>query len=268
MIALGTAGPISQARPRRMRDSALMSTMISVVVGIAVWWLLAVLTGEKSLLPTPPQVVGALIKNAGNGRLFVNLGYSMFRVLVGFGIAFIMAVPLGFLMGWYAPVRGLVEPWIQFFRTIPPIALIPLVILAFGIGEQAKIFVIWVASFLTIVIAVFQGVKNVDLTLVKAARVLGANDWAIFADVVVPASFPYILVGVRLGLASAWSTLVASELIGAQHGLGYMIQEASIFFEIPTVMLGIVVIGVIGFAMDRGVLYLERELTSWQEKVE
>src|SRR5690606_14473566 len=160
----------------------------------------------------------------------------------------------GFLMGWYWLGRGLLEPWVQFFRTIPPLALIPLVIVILGIGENARIFVIFLASFLSCVLAVFQGVRNVDATLLHAARVLRAKDSTIFARVVVPASTPFIFVGTRVALGAAWATLVASELVAAPTGLGRMMQSASQFLQTDRIVVGIIVIGILGFAMDRLIL--------------
>lgn len=240
--------------------------VISIVSGICVWWILSLLPSISKVLPNPLEVISAF----GSGihhNLLINIGTSLARVGIGFVIAFVLAVPVGFLMGWYDWARGLLEPWIQFFRTVPPIALIPLVIIMLGIGESAKIFVIWVAAFLTIVISVYEGVKNLDATLLKAARVLGANDFDLFFDVVIPASFPYILVGVRLGLANAWATLVAAELIASQYGLGSMIEQAGLYYQVSVILLGIILIGAIGFLMDRGVLWMERRLTGWQETV-
>ncbi|GEO27301.1 ABC transporter permease [Alicyclobacillus acidoterrestris] len=238
--------------------------VISIVGGIALWWVLALLPRFSKVLPTPMAVVQTVPQQIHTG-LWMNIGMSLMRVGIGFAIALVAAVPVGFLMGWYPWARGIFEPWIQFFRTVPPIALIPMVIIILGIGESAKIFVIWIAAFLTIVISVYQGVKNVDVTLLKAAKVLGANDWNLFFDVVIPASFPYILVGVRLGLASAWSTLVAAELIASQYGLGSMIEQAQQYYQVSVIVMGIFIIGVIGFLMDRGVLWMERRLTRWQE---
>ncbi len=237
---------------------------ISIVGGIALWWVLALIPAFSKVLPTPIAVLQAVPQQLHAG-LGTNIGMSLMRVGIGFAIALVLAVPIGFLMGWYRWAQGLLEPWIQFFRTVPPIALIPMVVIIFGIGESAKIFVIWTAAFLTIVISVYQGVKNVDTTLLKAARVLGANDFNLFWDVVIPASFPYILVGIRLGLASAWSTLVAAELIASQHGLGSMIEQAGLYYQVSVIVMGIFIIGIIGFLMDRGVLWMERRLTRWQE---
>jgi NitT/TauT family transport system permease protein len=135
-----------------------------------------------------------------------------------------------------------------------------------GIGETPKIFVIFLASFLTCVIATFQGVVGVDKTMINAARVLGAKDGTIFLRVAVPASMPFILVGMRVGLGSSWATLVAAELIAAQQGLGFRMQSAELYYDLPTIFVGLISIGVLALLMDRILLVAERRLTNWQER--
>lgn len=250
-------------KPRGER-SLVWLYIIAVVLGITIWTLAAWLSNNK-LIPTPVTVVAAGWDAIADGTLLSNTLASLGRVLSGFLLGILVAIPAGFLMGWYWVARGLFEPWVQFFRTIPPLALIPLVIVIMGIGEPAKVFVIFLASFLSCVLAVFQGVRNVDVTLINAARVLGAKDLTIFARVVVPASTPFIFVGMRVALGASWATLVASELIAAPTGLGRMMQSASQFLDTPLIVVGIIVIGVLGFVMDRLLLLLERRLTRWQE---
>lgn len=247
------------------KSNGTVILLISLAIGIAIWTFISLIPSIGAIIVGPDKVVKAFIEEWGNGTLGKNIGISLWRVFGGFSLGLVAAIPVAFLMGWYTPIRQFVEPWIQFFRTIPPIALIPLVIVALGVGESAKITVIFVASFLVMVVTIYQGVKGVDPLLINAARVLGAKDRDIFFDVVVPASVPYILVGIRLGLGSALTTLVAAELTGASSGLGNMIMEASIYFRMDVVILGIVLIGVIGFILDKAVLYLEKRLTSWQE---
>ena len=248
---------------RRGRNRMLLLNAVSVVLGIAIWWGLA-LSGFD--IPTPPSVLKRAGELIADGTLIKDIGASLTRVLSGFLLGVLAAIPVGFLMGWYGTIRGLVEPWVQFFRTIPPLAIIPLAIVLMGIGETPKIFVIFLASFLACVIATFQGVVNVDKTLINAARVLGANDRVIFARVVVPASTPFILVGMRVGLGSSWATLVAAELIAAQQGLGYRMQSAQLYYDLPTIFVGLITIGVLGLLMDRILLFAETKLTSWQER--
>lgn len=266
--AAGDGGRGSRRRRERSagqdrRGTMLALNVVALVLGVGAWWVLSV-SGFN--LPTPPEVAQQAVDSIRSGVLLEDLGASLQRVFIGFALGTGLAVPVGFAMGWYPVVRGLVEPYVQFFRTVPPLAIIPLAIVLMGIGETPKIFVIFLASFLASVIATFQGVVNVDRTLINAARVLGAGDRTIFLRVVIPASMPFILVGMRTGLGSAWATLVASELIAAQQGLGYRMQQAQIFYDLATIFLNLVVIGILGLLMDRVLLWAEKRLTGWQER--
>jgi NitT/TauT family transport system permease protein len=238
---------------------------LSVIVGILIWWALSIINPAGSL-PSPWAVLVRFGELLVDGTLLPDLGASLSRVLTGFAIGTGLAVPLGFLMGWYRPVRAVLEPWTQFFRMIPPLAIIPLAIVLMGIGEVPKVFVITLAAFLVSIVATFQGVLNVDRTLINAGRVLGASDLTIFRRIVVPASLPFIMVGMRQGLGASWATLVAAELIAAQAGIGYRMQQAQIYYDLPTIFVGLVSIGVIGLVMDRALLWADKHLTSWQER--
>jgi NitT/TauT family transport system permease protein len=259
-------------RPRKLKDFGEGSNTVryilmvsSLVGGILLWYLLSRHHIIGIILAGPDDVINrALAEEWNSGRLRANIGVSLWRVLAGWSLAFLAAVPMAFLMGWYGKFKYIVEPWVQFMRTIPPIALIPLVILFMGIGEEAKLTVIFVAAFLVMVVTIYQGVRSIDLTLVKAAYTFGASDFDIFFRVMVPASFPFILVASRLGISTGLTTLIAAELTGTIFGLGNMIQEAQLYFRMDKVMLGIICIGVIGFMLDRLILYLEKKLTRWQ----
>lgn len=239
---------------------------LSLIGLLAIWWLTSELIHNDQLLSTPPEVWHAIGPLIANGNLRQDIIASLTRVLAGFALGTVAAVPIGFALGWYPLCRRLVEPWLQFFRVIPPIAIIPLVILWLGIGEESKVFLIFWAVFLQVIIAVIGGVAAVDAITIRAARVLGASDMSLFLDIAVPASVPYILVGMRLGLAAGWTTLVAAELVAASKGLGYLIVQAGNYREVPVIMLGIIVIGILGLIMDRLFLIAERRLTRWQER--
>jgi NitT/TauT family transport system permease protein len=259
-----TRGPAPRVRTARLADRLVTLNIASVLAGIVAWWLVATLDPEG--VPGPQAVVERGAQLIANGSIFVDIGASLRRVFLGFAIGTLLAVPIGFLMGWYGWVRGLLEPYIQFFRTIPPLAIIPIAIVFLGIGEVPKVFVIALAAFLVSVISTFQGVITVDKVLINAARVLGANDFTVFRRVIVPASTPFILVGMRVGLGAAWSTLVASELIAAQEGLGHRMQQAQVYYDLPTIFVGLVLIGVLGMVMDRAILWADKRLTTWQER--
>lgn len=242
--------------------------LLSVVLGFALWIFIASTDAGGVIFAEPWAVLAKCVAKIKDATLWPNVYISLFRVVVGFICGFIISIPVAFLMGWYQPFRSLVEPWIQFIRNIPPLAYIPLVIAGAGVGEKAKIIVIFIASFLVLVVTIYQGVCNVDVTLIKAARVLGANDRDIFFRVVIPASTPFILVGTRLGLSASLTTLVAAELTGASKGLGMMIQKAQGYYDMATVLLGIIIIGIIGMLMEKLVRFLERRFTGWQETVQ
>lgn len=264
--------PVSHAKPRKLKDFGEGSSKVrnimmvgSIIGGILIWLLLSKHPIIGIILAGPDDVIDrALIEEWNSGRLQSNILISIWRVLAGWTLAFLAAIPTAFLMGWYNKFKNIVDPWIQFLRTIPPIALIPLVILFMGIGEEAKLTVIFISSYLVMVVTIYQGVRNIDLTLVKAAYTFGASDFDIFSRVVVPASFPFILVASRLGISTALTTLIAAEMTGTIFGLGNMIQEAQLYFRMDKVMLGIICIGIIGFVLDRIILLLEKKLTRWQ----
>lgn len=252
-----------KVKERRKNRLLLILNFASVMIGLGIWWLLS---ASGLNLPSPAEVAAQGWTLLSNGILIQDISASLTRVFIGFVLGTALAIPLGFLMGWYTTARGLIEPWVQFFRTVPPLAIIPLAIVLMGIDETPKIFVIFLASFLACVISTFQGVVNVDRTLINAAHVLGAKDGAVFLRVVVPASTPFILVGMRVGLGSAWATLVAAELIAAQQGLGYRMQNAQLYYDLPTIFVGLITIGILGLLMDRILLFAERKLTGWQER--
>lgn len=237
----------------------------SIILAIGFLQLLSIMPETEMVFSSPASIAAVFMKKAMDGTIWKHIGISLFRVFGGFAFGFLIAIPVAFLMGWYSIFRNLVEPWIQFIRNIPPIAYIPLVIAGVGVGEEAKIVVIFIATFLVNVISIYQGVRNVDVTLLKAAKVLGAKNRDIFIKVVVPASTPFILVGVRLGLSAALTTLIAAEMTGASSGLGMMVISAGQYFDMATVLMGIIIIGIIGLLLEKLVKFLERRLTGWQE---
>ncbi len=262
---VATPKPTGETRARRIDRRMLALNVVAVVGGVLLWS--AVVAWGKVGLPSPYQVLVRAMELLRNGQLVADMLASLRRVLLGFGLGVALAVPVGFLMGWYRVARGLIEPFVQFFRMVPPLAIIPLAIVTMGIGETPKVFVIFLAAFLSSVVATFQGVVSVDKTLINAARVLGAGDATIFRRVIVPASTPFILVGMRIGLGAAWATVVAAELIAAQSGLGFRMQQAQLYYDLATIFVSLIAIGVLGLTMDRLLLAVENRLTQWQERI-
>lgn len=258
--------PAGTPQPRALAVPALALNAVAFLIGLAAWW--AITAAKLVVLPGPQEVALKAVDLLRNGQLPLDIFSSLRRVLTGFALGAALAIPVGFLMGWYGVARALIEPYVQFFRMIPPLAVIPLAIVTMGIDEAPKIFVIFLAAFLSCVVATYQGVISVDRTLINAARVLGAKDSVIFPRVIIPASIPFILVGVRIGLGSSWATVVAAELIAAQSGLGFRMQQAQLFYDLPTIFVSLIAIGVLGLVMDRLLQAAERRLTQWQERAQ
>ena len=149
--------------------------LISLAVAILLWYVLSINPKTARSFPFIPAILEAAKRMIDNGALGQDFCSSMISILAGFALGFITAVPIAFLMAWYLPVRGVLEPWIQFIRNIPPLAYVPLVVITAGVGRKPQIIVIWIATFLIMTVTIYQGVRNIDNTLVKAARVLGAR---------------------------------------------------------------------------------------------
>jgi NitT/TauT family transport system permease protein len=231
---------------------------------ILLWWLLReTRLVNPGLLPSPVAVLGRFWSGLTKGDLGIDALMSVERVLFGLLLGTAAAVPIGFVIGWYRPVRRLIDPLINFFRALPPIALIPLVIVYLGIGEVAKIAILFYASFFAAVIVMYEGMAAISPIYIRVARTLGATDTEIFWRVMVP----HMLVALRVALGVCWATLVAAELVAAQQGLGAMIQNASSFFDLNTIYLGIICIGSLALLMDWVLRRLSARLVAWQDKL-
>lgn len=230
-------------------------------------------TGRATHLVNPEifPSIGAVLESAvtmtRDGSLQFHMYASFLRVLCGFSLGIGMAILLGFLIGWFRVVRMLMDPAINFFRALPPIALIPLMIIFFGIGETSKIIVLTYASFFPALVVIYQALIGLDPIFVRAAKSLGATNSEIFRKIVLPQLLPAIITAARVSLGVCWATLVAAELIAAQRGIGAMMVEAQNFFQMAPLVLGILLIGLISLAMDAVVRTIERRVTAWQDKL-
>ena len=221
-------------------------------------------------LPPPENVWLRLIKVASEGyknfSLFEHLGWSLIRVVVGFIAGALVGIPLGYAMGLSGWFRGWFDPIVEFMRPVPPLALIPLVIIWFGIGEEGKIILLFLASLWIMTISARAGVSGVKISKIHAAYSLGASKWQIMRLVIVPNSLPEIFTGARVSMGVCWGTVVAAELVAAQKGAGMMIINASKFQMTDLVIMGIVLIGVIGYAIDILMRISENYLVPWKGK--
>lgn len=237
-------------------------------VCLIIFWKLLHASGwvSDALLPSPFEVFQTLLVHIADADLLVHAAMSVQRVVAGLLLGMLCAVPIGFLIGWYKPVRRFVDPLINFFRALPPIALIPLVIVYLGIGEIAKVAILFYASFFAAVIVMYEGMTQISPVYIRVAKTLGASDMEIFTKVMMPMTVPHMLTALRVALGVAWATLVAAELVAAQEGLGAMIQNASAFFDLRAIYLGIICIGAIALLMDVLIRKLSDRLVSWQDK--
>jgi len=254
----------NRRRPQRRNRYGAIS-ILSLAAGLALWWgSVAGGLANPVLLPSPPDVVKAIIEMALDGSLFADIGVSLGRALGGFLMAAAIGIPLGILGGRSARLAAAVDPWIELRRPVPPIAFLPLVVLWFGIGEFSKLVVVCYGALFPILINSVHGVRSVDNALLRAARALGAGNKQIFYLVVVPAATPSIVTGLRLGAGMAIFVLVAAELLGSSAGLGWLIMDSREHFFTDRIMVGIIALGLIGYLINRSLLALERHLLRWR----
>ena len=244
----------------------LLLPLLGIALVLGVWWAVAV-SDFDTLTPTPAAVLRSLVDGLSSGELLVDIRLSVLRVLIGVGIGCTLAVPVGFALAWFRLLRSMFNPLVSFFRALPPLALIPLVIVYLGIGETARISVLVYAAFFSAVIVIYESVAAIDDVYVRAGRALGATEYELFRRVVVPLTVPQIFVGVRVALGVCWATVVAAELVAAQRGLGAMMQDAAAFFRQDDVFVGIILIGLCALVMDRVVQLLMSRMVRWQERV-
>lgn len=223
---------------------------------------------EPIWLPPPEAVLARLGEIASEGyrgsTLWEHLGYSLFRVVLGFFFGAIVGIPLGYAMGLSNWFRGWFDPIVEFMRPVPPLALIPLVIIWAGIGEVGKIILLFLAALWIMAIAARAGVSGVAIAKVHAAYSLGASKFQIMRHVIMPNSLPEIFTGARVAMGVCWGTVVAAELVAAEKGAGMMIMVASKFQLTDIVIMGIILIGVIGFGIDILMRMAEKALVPWK----
>ena len=242
--------------------------LISFAVAMLVWYIMSIIPQTSRAFPNVVVTIQGLMTMVERGVFWQDLSSSLISVAMGYAIGFVIALPVAILMAWYVPVRNILEPWIQFIRNIPPLAYVPLIVICAGVGRLPQVIVITIACFLIMCVTIYQGVINVDETLIKAARVLGATDRDIFIRVITPATLPFILTAVRLGASVALTTLIAAESTGAIAGLGMRIRSLNNSFDSAPMLAYVIIIGIIGITVEKIIKFLERKLTGWQEKRE
>jgi len=266
----GVASQPGKTGPLTGMQTGLISS-ITVVLVLVVWALVTHLGLVKPLFLPKLETVWQAFADAIEGKidgapLTEHVAMSLFRVISAFLLAALIGIPIGLAMGLSPAIRAIMDPFIEFYRPLPPLAYLPLVIIWFGIGETSKILLIFLACFAPVALAARAGVLSASSDQINAARALGASHLQLLRFVVFPAALPDILVGLRIGMGVGWTTLVAAEMVAASTGVGQMVLNASNFLRTDIVMMGIFVIGGFAIIFEFAMRWLERKLVPWRGK--
>ncbi|MDR2127901.1 MAG: ABC transporter permease subunit [Burkholderiaceae bacterium] len=254
-------------------DGSSRAISVAIIIALMLLWWLATHLGWVPLLflPTPEAVKSAFFaawkgELQGGQTLLEHLRGSAIRVFGAFFLALITAVPVGIAMGVSRIARGIFDPPIEFYRPLPPLAYLPLIVIWFGIDETSKILLIYLACFAPIALAAKAGVRSASIEQINVALSLGATRWQGIRHVIIPAALPEILVGLRIAIGFGWTTLVAAEMVAATVGIGQLVLNASNFLRTDVVVMGILVIGLVAWSFDLLMRWLERHLVPWHGK--
>ena len=248
------------------------STVTSIIV-IALllffWWYVTWAGWIKPLfLPSPQAIVSNFLEILENGftgaTLVEHVAISTARVFGAFALACAVGIPLGIAMGMSSVARGIFDPPIEFYRPIPPLAYLPLMIIWFGIDETSKILLIFLSTLAPIALGARAGVKSAAIEQIHAAYSFGATRWQVIRRVILPSALPEIITAMRIGIGFGWTTLVAAEMVASTSGLGYMVLSASKFLQTGIVIMGIVLIAAIAYAFDQLMRIIERRVVPWK----
>jgi taurine transport system permease protein len=245
---------------------------VAAVAAVLLSWFVA---GELALvdplfLPGPVEVLATTQQLLTEGYrqvpLWQHVMVSLARALFAFLMATLTGVPVGLLMGRSATFNAVLDPFVQFLRPLPKLALIPLVVVWFGIGELSKFVLIYLSTFLTIVVAAAAAVMSVPEGRIRAAQSLGVNRRQLFRHVILPSALPELFTGVRVGIGIGWTTLIAAEMIASSSGLGWMVINASSYLRTDVVILGILLLGITGYLLDLALVSIQRATIHWMGK--
>lgn len=252
-------------------NSGRFYSFVTIIVLLLLWWVSTSQGWIRPIYWPSFDAVGTrldklLTNGFRNVALWEHVYISVYRVMAGVFFGSLVGIPLGFAMGLSSTARGLFDPIVEFMRPIPPLALIPLIILWFGIDETAKIILLFLAALFIMTIAARSGVSGVKISKVHAAYSLGASKMQVLKNVILPNALPEIFTGVRTAMGVCWGTVVAAELVAAEKGVGSMIMIAKNFLQTDTVVIGIIIIGLIGYGIEMIMRLLERWLIPWRGK--
>lgn len=270
MMAERYSEPAASARRRQpiLRTVRALGKAVPLLLAfatvVAVWQaVVSLFNPHVSLLPPPAVAAQTFYSLMVSGELFIHASMSLMRVFSAWIIAGCIAIPLGLAMGRSQRFERVIDPFVELFRPVSPLAWIPLAILWFGINEAGKIFIVCIAAFFPTLLSTVAGVKRIDRVLVHAGQVLGcADSWSLFRKVIFPAALPSILVGLRISFGMGWAAIIAGELVAARSGLGYLIANGMEVLRADKVLVGMVVIGFLGVCFD-GLIRLLSRRWSW-----
>jgi ABC-type nitrate/sulfonate/bicarbonate transport system permease component len=272
---LSAYGEFRRKRDRRRR---IIRAVVGIAVMLLLWQVMAVSYDLEQILP-PPLTVARTILNTltlsyqqpwlYGPNIYEQLGASLARAISGFAIAAAVAIPLGLLLGRVRAAREYIDPVIRSLYPIPGIAWIPLAILWFGLGNATVVFVVVIAEFFPLYFNTEAGARNINPTLIDAARCFGAKGFTLFRRVILPASIPFIIIGMRIALGGAWRMIVAGEMLASESGIGSVLMESRFQFRANDLMMAMVLISVVGYVTERLIIgTLERKTTErWEVKV-
>jgi taurine transport system permease protein len=278
MFVLGTfsSPPVWSLVAKSLRQLLGGGRGVQALIGVLVFVAWYVATDKARLIgpgrfPSPSDVWLAwrqIISGDGyaGGVLLDHILQSCWIILGGFGIAVVSGVPLGLLMGANKDFDAFFGPIFSLLRPIPPLAWIPLSILWFGLGDEAKIFIVWLSAFVPSVINSDAGIRNIDPVLIEAAKVHGASRWSLLKSVIIPGALPMIMTGMRISLQVCWNALVAAELVGSFHGLGHLLNIASLDLYPGMILLAMAIVAILGRLMTAVLSLVEKRLFRWSER--
>ncbi|MFD3765336.1 MULTISPECIES: ABC transporter permease [Paenibacillus] len=214
------------------------------------------------MLPGPIDTAKGGYELLQDGTLLSYIGISSYRVLLGWTLGSLIAIPAGLIIGKVNAVRAIAEPFLNFIRFIPPIAFITLFLVWFGIGETSKVALILYATFFIVVLNTLTGVLSVEEDKIRSARSMGASEWQTVLHVIIPATVPYMFTGVRLAMGTSFMAIIGAEMIASNEGVGYLIWNSRLFFRTDWIFVGLICLGLMGFLTDRAVALLGRKLLS------
>lgn len=254
------------------RTQVALAAVIAFAGLLIVWELVARFTSASMFLPPASEIIYNFIRSfvvpIGRYTMLQHIGVSLYRVGVAFILAAAAGILLGVAMGYSRVAEAIIKPLFEFIRPIPPLAWIPMAILWFGLGDTSKFFIIFLGCFTFIVVNTYDGTRNIDPELIGAARMLGANERQVFFNIVLPGSVPYIFTGLQIGITAGWSAVVGAEMVQSNEGVGWLVSMGMTTGNTVQIMVGIVAIGLVGFALTGIMSLIEGRLLAWNKQAE